>query len=273
MGNAVIEINQFEEITQVRLSHTFDGKPLFWVAAYLVDGLLIDTGCAYTAEEFMSFMEKHSPKLAVNTHFHEDHVGANHILQKRFGIPIYAPADSLPLIARKAELFPYQEFVWGYPEPTIVLPIPDTIRTERFTFEVVETPGHSVGHVSLVERTKGWCFTGDIYPGKAIRTLRPEEDMEGIVASLNKLSALPTDRLVLLTSIGRIIEKGREAINDFVGYISGLSRTASDLQTGGASIAEIVTALFDGENARAQLTNGQYTTENLVRSILRMRRT
>lgn len=68
----MIEIGAFEEITQIRMSREIGGKPVYWVAAYLVDGLLIDTGCSYTA----------------------------------------------------------RELVWGYPEPTEVLPIPPVVRTD-----------------------------------------------------------------------------------------------------------------------------------------------
>jgi len=49
----MIEIAQFEEVTQIRMSRVIDGVPIYWVSAYLVDGLLIDTGCSYTAEEII----------------------------------------------------------------------------------------------------------------------------------------------------------------------------------------------------------------------------
>ncbi|MBW2559048.1 MAG: hypothetical protein JRD69_09510 [Deltaproteobacteria bacterium] len=40
----MIEVNQFEEVTQIRMSRVIDGVPIYWVSAYLIDGLLIDTG-------------------------------------------------------------------------------------------------------------------------------------------------------------------------------------------------------------------------------------
>ena len=44
----MIETASFEEVTQIRMSREIGGKPVYWVAAYLVDGLIIDTGCSYT---------------------------------------------------------------------------------------------------------------------------------------------------------------------------------------------------------------------------------
>ena len=42
------------------------------------------------------------------------------------------------------------------------------------------------------------------------------------------------------------------------------------LEKKGLGISEIVRELFGGEHAFAEISNGQYTTENLVRSVLKM---
>lgn len=266
----MLETTSFEEITQIRMSREIGGKPVYWVAAYLVDGLLIDTGCSYTADELVSFLDGREVRQVVNTHFHEDHVGGNHLLRTRFGVAIYAPADSVPLIGQTARLFPYQETVWGYPEPTEVKPLPAVVRTELHTFTVIGTPGHSAGHASLVEMDRGWCFSGDLFAREQMKFIRPEEDMGETVASMKKLIALPCERLILFTSVGRIVEDGRQAMESCIRCIEDLSGRAKALERKGLGIAEIILRLFGGEHGFAQLTNGQYTTENLIRSVLRM---
>ena len=266
----MLEILTFEEITQIRMSREIGGNPVYWVAAYLVDGLLVDTGCSYTAGELVSFLEKHPPKRVVNTHYHEDHIGANRLIQERFGIDIYAPLESVPFIGKHATLFPYQEQVWGYPEPSEVQPLSPVIGTDRFSFEVIETPGHSADHVALVERSKGWCISGDLFAGGGLKVIRPEEDMQTTVASLERLAALDTRRLILFTSSGRIVENGRKALGECAGCLRALSRKAKDLQAQGKTVAEIMKVLFGGEHPRAQRTDGQFTTENLIRSLLKM---
>ena len=267
----MLETTTFEGITQIRMSREIGGKPVYWVAAYLVDGLLIDTGCSYTAGELASFLDSSPIHQIVNTHFHEDHVGGNRLLQTKFGVTIYAPADSVPLIGRAARLFPYQEMVWGTPEPTGVQPLPAVIRTRCHTFTVIDTPGHSAGHASLVEMDRGWCFSGDIFAREQMKFIRPEEDMGETVASLRKLIALPCDRLILFTSVGRIVEEGRQAIESCIRYLEDLSARAKALESEGLGVAAIVQRLFGGEHGFAQLTNGQYTTENLIRSVLKMK--
>ena len=73
----MLEINEFEEITQIKLSRELNGKPLYRVAAYLVDGLLIDTGCSYTSAELVSLLRDKKITQVINTHFHEVHVGTH----------------------------------------------------------------------------------------------------------------------------------------------------------------------------------------------------
>ena len=264
----MIEIDQFEEVTQIRMSRVIDGVPIYWVSAYLVDGLLIDTGCSYTAEELASYLKDKKLDMVVNTHFHEDHIGCNYLIKDRFNVDIYAHPESIPLIGKKAFLYPYQETVWGYPVPTEVKPIPEVIRTEHFTCEVVETPGHSVGHVALLERGKGWCFSGDIFSRETLKFIRPEEDMGETIQSMKRLLDFKTERLVLFTSVGKIIEDGRVALEGCIDYLENLSAKVKNLKGRGYTVEEIIQDIFGGEHDFAQLTNGQYTTENLVRSVL-----
>jgi hypothetical protein len=91
-----------------------------------------------------------------------------------------------------------------------------------------------------------------------------------LTISLERLAALDTQRLILFTSSGRIVEHGRKALEECVGNTRALSRRAKDLQAQGKRVAEIMGALFGGEHPRAQRADGQFTTENLIRSFLEM---
>lgn len=266
----MLEINNIGYVTQIRMSRELDGKPVYWVSAYIVDGLLIDTGCRYTAEELASFLNGKTLHTIVNTHFHEDHTGGNYIIKNRFPVSIFAHPESIPFILNTPELFPYQELVWGCPEPSEAKPVQGVIRTDHYKFEVIETPGHSAGHIALLERTQGWCFSGDLFARENPKFIRPEEDMEKTVESMRKIAGLKTDRLILFTSVGRIIEDGRQALLSCIHYLEELSTKAKALESQGLSIQEIMQETFGGEHHFAQLTKGQYTTENLIRSVLLM---
>ena len=264
----MIETTQFEQVTQIRMSRELDGRPVYWVAAYLVDGLLIDTGCSHTSTEFAAFLEDKALRKVVNTHYHEDHMGGNHDIMERFSVEIYAPPISIPLIANRFHLYPYQEIAWGYPVPTTVKPLGDIIKTDHHTFQVVQTPGHCADHICLFEPCKGWCFTGDLFAREKPKFIRPEENVGEIIQSMRRIMDLPSKRLVLLTSVGKILEDGRTALSRCIDYFTNLAAKVRELHQSGLSIEDIMEREFGGEHSFAEFTNGQFSTYNLVRSLL-----
>jgi len=138
----MLQEKKVEAVTQIMMGREVDGTVYYWTAAYLVDGLLVDTGCTYTAPELIEYLREKQVNQVINTHHHEDHVGGNALLQKEFGLDIYAHPLAVSLINKKMELHQYQGLVWGYPEPTVVKPIQGQIKTEHHIFQVIETPGH-----------------------------------------------------------------------------------------------------------------------------------
>ena len=95
--------------------------------------------------------------------------------------------------------------------------------------------------------------------------------MQAAAASLRRLAALDMERIVLFTALGRIIENGRESLLDCARFIEELSREARKLKNSGYSVEEIIEALFGPENDsafRSERTNGQFTAENLINSVL-----
>ena len=265
----MIEVDRFGDVTRVKMGREYQGRVLYWTAAYLIDGLLIDTGCPHTAEELTGFLEGQHLDLAVNTHHHEDHVGANHQLRQRFKIPIMASRESAPLIAQSPRLLPYQELVWGYPVPTVVDILPGHLDTKNYRFDVIETPGHCTGHVAFVEMTRGWCFTGDLFISREPKALRPEESIYEIARSMKKLVDLQTENLVLFTGLGNVVEDGRAALQSCIGYIHGLSQGVRALDRQGLSTSAMVNELFGRESVLAGLTDGHISSENVVRALLR----
>ncbi|HPP79600.1 MAG TPA: hypothetical protein PLQ43_01725, partial [Deltaproteobacteria bacterium] len=68
---------------------------------------------------------------------------------------------------------------------------------------------------------------------------------------------------------GRIVEDGRAAVANCIKYLEELSRKVHGLAGSGLDEQGIVERIFGGEHLFASLTDGQYTSLNLVRSILK----
>jgi glyoxylase-like metal-dependent hydrolase (beta-lactamase superfamily II) len=264
----MLEIVQFEEVTQIRMCPSAQGRLRYWVSAYLIDGLLIDTGSAYVATSLLKYLTAQKLDAVVNTHHHEDHIGANRLLQDAFDIPLYAHPLAIPLIERPAALSAYRKRLWGVPEPSFPQPIQREIHTRNHSFEVIDAPGHCPGHVCLVERDKGWVFSGDLYISQTPRTAGPENDIGQMLASMKKLCELPMERLILFTSLRTIEKKGRERLLRCMEWYQELASRASEMRRQGRTIDEIVQALFGGESIFAGLTAGLYTSQRLVSQLL-----
>jgi len=117
--------------------------------------------------------------VILNTHHHADHTGGNAALKAAFRCPVMGPAgeaDKIPMLDR-------------------TMHEGDVVAFGSLRFTVIDTPGHTKGHVSLLCREAGVLFCGDtLFSLGCGRIL--EGSFEQMWDSLLKLRALPDDTLV-----------------------------------------------------------------------------
>ncbi|MCJ7521878.1 MAG: hypothetical protein MUP21_06650, partial [Dehalococcoidia bacterium] len=130
-------------------------------------------------------------------------------------------------------------------------------------------PGHCEGHVALIEPTKGWCFSGDLFVSREPMAIRPEDDITETVRSMRKLIDLETDKLILFTSAGKVVEDGREALQSCIEYFQDLSQRAKQLEGQGLSAGAIRDKIFGRETSLAGPSEGDFSAENMIRAVLR----
>lgn len=262
----MLEAATYGPITRLRLARRAFGRPLYTVNAYLVDGLLIDTGPPATAPELVAWCRGRDVRQAVNTHHHEDHTGGDRALRRGLGLPIAAPAEAVPILAKFYPLQPYRRVVWGQPRGVAVEPLGDVVETARHRFEVIPTPGHCPEHICLFEPQQGWLFSGDLFVHERVRYLRTDEDIWGILASLRRVLAL-RPRLLVCCHAG-LIEDAGGAIARKIAYWEGLREQARTLRGQGLAPREISDRLLGPEGLGARVTRGQSAKINLVRALL-----
>ena len=159
----MLETQNYDDVLQIRMSRAFNGQPLYWVAAYLVDGLLIDSGCQHTAQELVDFLSDHHVEQIVNTHYHEDHIAGNWLLHQQRQLPMYAHRDSLPLMRQVPTLYPYQRSC-GDTAPVEAQELGSVITTSQYTFDVLHTPGHCRSRGLIENRRVGASAVICSYP-------------------------------------------------------------------------------------------------------------
>ena len=133
-------------------------------------------------------------KTIINTHGHFDHVSANKGIHAATNAPILIHALDAPML----EHISASAANWGLsaensPVPDRTLNDGDTIVFGNITLNVLHTPGHTPGGISLF--TEGHVFVGDtLFAGSIGRTDFPGGDFATLKSSIqDKLFTLGDD--------------------------------------------------------------------------------
>jgi glyoxylase-like metal-dependent hydrolase (beta-lactamase superfamily II) len=268
----MIRVTDYGSVTRFDLCRAFPGGWRYWTTAYLIDGMLIDTGCAHTASELVRVLDGTNIDLIANTHSHEDHIGANGWLQRqRTGLEILAHPLALPILAdprRKQRLHPYRWLFWGWPEPCDAKPVEigTSIETKHHCFQVLYTPGHSRDHLCLYEPTQGWLFSGDLFVGGQEKALRGNCDIWQIIASLKQIAALPI--AWLYPGCAKVRQDPKTELEAKIDYLEAFGGRVLELNQNGKSPREITRDLCGRPMAIELITLGHFTRKRLVLSYL-----
>ena len=131
-----------------------------------------------------------APCVILLTHGHYDHTGAVAALREQWpDIPVYlSPLDQAGDNPYLRELFPPVAGAADYGEG-------DTVAVGTLTVEILSTPGHSEGSVTL--RCGDALFCGDtLFAGSCGRTDFPGGSMKKMLSSLRRLGRLTGDLAV-----------------------------------------------------------------------------
>ncbi|MEW6184821.1 MAG: MBL fold metallo-hydrolase [Thermodesulfobacteriota bacterium] len=132
-------------------------------------------------------------KYIINTHGHFDHVGANKAVKEATGAPILIHQGDAPMLAHLSA----SAGVWGMRAqdcpPDRLLEDGERISFGQITLEVIHTPGHSPGGISLY--TPKVLFVGDtLFAGSIGRTDFPGGDYDLLISAVrNRLFVLGDD--------------------------------------------------------------------------------
>lgn len=195
-----------------------DGDEMVWhraalgsVSAYVLvrgkQAAIVDTGLSGSEDEIgnavkAAGLEWADVRHVIVTHKHPDHAGSL--------AAVLAAATNAKVSAGEAEIAAIQS-----PRPLEAV----TDGADVFGLQIVATPGHTPGHISVFDAGSHVLVTGDAVVGSGADVKGPNpqytEDMAKAHASAKKLAALDVD--TILFGHGEPIKGGgRQALENFV---------------------------------------------------------
>jgi len=160
--------------------------------------LVIDPGD--NAPEIIDYLRERRLAVAAYliTHGHVDHVSGLAGLYEAMPAPVAMhPLDSRWAFSDLAAMPPYYDAPKAPPVIERILAEGQEWTDIGFTYQVIETPGHSPGGVAFYFKSEKVLFSGDsIFRGSIGRSDLPGANPEQLAASLKRLLTLPDDTVV-----------------------------------------------------------------------------
>jgi glyoxylase-like metal-dependent hydrolase (beta-lactamase superfamily II) len=155
--------------------HLLTGFPKYGINWYLAGDVLIDAGSKIDKGRILKQLRGHNVTAHALTHAHPDHQGASHAVCTELGIPFLVPeadvaaAEDPDVIKQRQPdhwLPKLMQAMFAGPGHKVdqVLHEGDDVGG----FKVLDTPGHSAGHVSFWRESDRVLICGDV-----INTMHP----------------------------------------------------------------------------------------------------
>lgn len=151
--------------------------PFSGINAYLADDVLFDAGPRSSRRRLLRALEGRDLSAHALTHVHPDHQGATHAVCEARGVPLFVGAgDAAAMSGDEPTPIPSNpvtavlDAVWSGPPHPVAFQLAEGDRVGRFF--VIDTPGHSPGHVAFWDEYNGVLVLGDVLRNLAYLTLR-----------------------------------------------------------------------------------------------------
>ena len=139
------------------------------INTYLIEDVLIDAGARFDARVIKSELRGRPLAAHALTHAHPDHQGASKAVCEEFGVPYWVPAGDVEP-AERPELIRARQpghFINTVMYRSMAGPGHHVDRAlhegdEVAGFTVLDTPGHSAGHVSYWRESDRTLILGDV---------------------------------------------------------------------------------------------------------------
>ena len=248
-------------VTRLRLS-SWQGRLVgYEVSAYVLRGLLVDTGFPRVGPELGAALDAVRPRGAIVTHWHEDHAGNVPMLAAR-GLPLRMDPACEATLRVRPRIRLYRHLVWGQ-TPRLVAPLREL---DPAPLELIALPGHSPDHVVVWDAERRILVSGDLFLGVKVRIAHRSEQPRRLLRSLRTAAALEP-RLMLDAHRGPL----RDAVSRLNAKIAWLDETIQQIAER-AALGEqpraIARRVLGREAGVGYVSRGEYSTVAFVRAVL-----
>jgi hydroxyacylglutathione hydrolase len=140
------------------------GAPANNINKYLIGDVLIDSGTALEKGRILRDLEGREVNAHALTHAHFDHYGSSHAICQKLGIPLWCGEADVEAVEKGRMVGgPGDWMVPAAKSHPIARPLKEG--DEVAGFKVLDTPGHSPGHVSYWRESDGVLLCGDVMWG------------------------------------------------------------------------------------------------------------
>ena len=156
------------------------GFPPNAINVYLLGDVLVDAATRYAGKRILRQVDGHTVTAHALTHAHPDHQGASREVCQRLGVPFWVgeqdadAAESPVLIGERQPKNAVSTLVgkvWTGPGHQVDRRLREG--DEVAGFKVLDTPGHSLGHVAFWRESDRVLVLGDVLNGMNLLTSIP----------------------------------------------------------------------------------------------------
>jgi hydroxyacylglutathione hydrolase len=157
--------------------YQLQGWPPNAINVYVIGDVLIDAATRQGEQRIMRQIAGRAINAHALTHAHPDHQGSSHAVCEKLGIPLWCgqgdvPAMETPGAVKNSQapgwLNTLQERFWTGPPHPVARALSEGDEVAGFT--VLETPGHSPGHVAFWRESDRTLILGDVLNNMNVMT-------------------------------------------------------------------------------------------------------
>ena len=183
--------------------------------------IIIDPGCYDKNEKqiLQDYILSNNlvPTRLINTHCHIDHILGNNFVSKTWDLELEIHQKDIDLLKNSKDIADLYGFV-NYEKSPITnkfLVEGDIIKFGKSNLEVLFTPGHAPGHISLYSKNENFIISGDVLFNNSIgRTDLPGGNYNTLIDTIKSKFLCLDDSTVVYCGHGPSTTVGKERINN-----------------------------------------------------------